>query len=123
MEVDKLEIYKMARDNSILIYHISTKELPKFEMYETGSQIRRAVVSVRANIVEGFWRRNSKKEFLRFLRYAHSSNQEVIELLKLLYDVKSLTNFQLYEETLFRLERTGKMIFSFIKSVELNHKE
>jgi four helix bundle protein len=123
MKVEDLEIYKLARENSILIYHVSVEHLPKFEMYETGSQIRRAAVSVRANIVEGYWRRSSKKEFLRFLRYAHSSNHEVIEHLKLLWDVKSLQDEKLYFKTLEQLEKTGKMIFSFMKAVEKGHKE
>lgn len=123
MKVEDLAIYKVARENSILIYYISNNKLPRFEMYETGAQIRRAIVAVRANIVEGFWRRRSKKEFLGFLRYAHSSNQEAIELLKLLHDVDSLKDELLFLSSLAKLQRSGKMIFSFIKSVEKHHKE
>jgi len=41
--------------------------LPKFEMYEEGSQIRRSAKSVAANIVEGYGRRRYKQEFIRFL--------------------------------------------------------
>ena len=65
-----------------------SKELPKFETYELGSQLRRAADSVVTNIVEGYGRRNYKAEFERFLIFSHSSANEVIchlEKIKILY--------------------------------------
>jgi four helix bundle protein len=118
--VEDLEIYKLARKNSVLIYEISLNHLPHFERFETGSQIRRSVASVRINIVEGFYRRNSKKEFLRFLRYAHASNNETIEHLKLLNDVKSFNDEKLYQNAKENLVLLSKKLFRFMEAVSKN---
>ncbi len=61
-----LDIYKLAHKLAINIHEMSLR-LPKFEMYEEGSQIRRSSKSIKSNIVEGFGRRRYKQEFIRFL--------------------------------------------------------
>lgn len=48
-----LEIYNMAHKMGVDIHKFSLT-LPKYELYETGSQMRRASKSVSANIVEGY---------------------------------------------------------------------
>jgi four helix bundle protein len=67
MNYEDLEIWKLANELVIEIHLMSLADLPKFEMYETGSQIRRSIKSVKANIVEGYGRRHYKNEFLHFL--------------------------------------------------------
>ena len=57
-----LEIYKIAIELFIET-HQFTQRLPKFELYELGSQLRRSSESVVTNIVEGYGRRNYKQEF------------------------------------------------------------
>jgi four helix bundle protein len=47
-----LDIFKIAWDLSLKIHHFSLK-LPNYELYETGSQIRRSSKSITTNIVEG----------------------------------------------------------------------
>lgn len=56
--------------------------MPKTETYELGSQIRRSADSINSNIVEGYGRRMYKKDFVKFLIYSHSSNDETINHLK-----------------------------------------
>ncbi|MCL6099329.1 MAG: four helix bundle protein [Bacteroidetes bacterium] len=51
MSYKNLEIWKLSRDLVIDIHEMTISKLPKFEMYEIGSQIRRAIKSVRSNIV------------------------------------------------------------------------
>ena len=82
MSYKKLEVWQLARDLVIEI-HKMTLSLPKFEMFEEGSQIRRSSKSVRSNIVEGYGRRNYKNDYLRFIPYALASNDETIDHLKL----------------------------------------
>ena len=59
-----------------------TREWPREEMWGLTSQVRRAVVSVPANIAEGNGR-TGKQEFLHHLSIAHGSLCEVETLLLL----------------------------------------
>lgn len=59
MNYKGLEVWQIARELSIEI-HKMTLSLPKFELYEEGSQIRRSSKSIRSNVVEGFGRRRYK---------------------------------------------------------------
>ena len=79
MSYRNLEVWKLARAMSVDIHKMSLTQLPKFEMYEEGSQIRRASKSIRSNIVEGYGRRRYKQEFIKFLVYAHSSCDETLD--------------------------------------------
>jgi four helix bundle protein len=72
MSYKKLEIWQLVRELVIDIHKMTLNKLPKFEMFEEGSQIRSSVKSVKSTIVEGYGRRKYKQEFLRFLNYAIS---------------------------------------------------
>ena len=76
-----LEIYQISFDLFIKSHQMSMR-LPKYELYELGSQLRRASDSINSNIVEGYGRRRYKNEFIRFLVISHSSNLETINHLK-----------------------------------------
>ena len=67
-----LEVYQSAYQLAIKV-HKMTMTLPKYEMYEQGSQVRRSTKSIKDNIVEGYGRNRYKNEFIRFLVYAHAS--------------------------------------------------
>lgn len=84
MNYKSLEIWQLARDlvNDI---HKMSLQLPKFELYETGSQIRRSSKSVKSNIVEGYGRRYYKQEFIRHIIYSLASNDETIDHLETLH--------------------------------------
>ncbi|MBI5328575.1 MAG: four helix bundle protein [Deltaproteobacteria bacterium] len=77
-------MYKLAHRLSVEVHRMTIDELPKFERYEEGEQIRRSSKSVPANIVEGFGRRRYKDDFIRFLTIAHASCSETIEHLEIL---------------------------------------
>jgi four helix bundle protein len=67
MSYRKLEIYKIAHMLVIEIHEMKLKKVPRFEMYEEESQIRRSIKSVKSNIVEGYGRRKYRQEFIKFL--------------------------------------------------------
>jgi four helix bundle protein len=71
-----LDVWQLARESVIAIHKMTLTKIPKFEMFEEGSQVRRAIKSVKSNIVEGYGRRRYKHEFVRCLdevikRYSH----------------------------------------------------
>ena len=64
-----LEIYRIAFDLSIKV-HFASLKLPKFELFEQGSQIRRSTKSVKDTISEGYGRRRYKPEYIRYLVFS-----------------------------------------------------
>ncbi len=76
-----LDVYKISFQLFIKT-HQFTFRLPKYETYELGSPLRRSADSVNSNIVEGYGRKKYKKDFIKFLVYAHSSNDETINHLR-----------------------------------------
>ena len=120
MSYKSLRIYLLADDLVIRIHKMSL-ELPAFEKYETGTQIRRSIKSVKSNIVEGYGRRRYKKEFIRFIIFSQASNDETINHLETLYKTSSLTNENLYEDLKKDLIKLGKAINCFIIALEKKH--
>ena len=66
-----LEVWQKSMDLVTEIYRL-THRFPKEETFGLTSQIRRAAVSVPANIAEGYGRRH-RKEYLNHLSIAHGS--------------------------------------------------
>lgn len=120
MSYKKLEIWELSKEISIRIHEVSL-QLPKFELYETGSQIRRSSKSIRSNIVEGYGRRRYKQDFIRFLVYAHSSVDETRDHLETLFETGSLKDSVLFQEITDRLNLLGKKLHLFIVAVEKGH--
>ncbi len=83
-----LEIYKLAHEMGVASHFLSLR-LPRYELNETGSQLRRAAKSVSANIVEGYGRRRYKNDFIKFLVYALASCDETSEHLLYIRDCHS----------------------------------
>jgi len=90
MNYKDLEICKLAREVVIEVHEMTLNRLPRFEMFQEGSQIRRSSKTVKSTIVEGYGRRNYKQDFIKFLIYALSSNDETIDHLETLFETKSL---------------------------------
>lgn len=101
--------------------HKASLQLPRFELYETGSQIRRSSKSIRTNIVEGYGRRRYKQDFIRFLVYAHSSVDETRDHLETLFETGSLKDEELFNEITEQLNLLGKKLYLFMESVEKRH--
>ena len=121
MSYRKLEIWELSREVVVGIHKMSL-QLPKFELYETGSQIRRSSKSVKANIVEGYGRRRYRGDFVRFLIYAQSSNDETIDHLETLYETGSLTNEELFRTLHHKIDHLGKKLNRFLQTVSKHHR-
>ena len=72
---EKLDVWKMSVEMVTKVYQF-TKGFPADERFGLTSQIRRAAVSVPANIAEGAARQHNK-EFLQFLFVAQGSTSEL----------------------------------------------
>jgi four helix bundle protein len=121
MSYKKLEIWQLSREIVNGIHEITLNRLPKFEMFETGSQIRRSSKSVKSLIVEGYGRRYYKQDFLKYLIYAVASNDETIDHLETLHETGSLKDNTVYNEIHMKINKLGKMLNSFIESVKREH--
>ena len=71
----ELEVWKRAIDLVVAVYGVS-KKFPTEEKYGLLSQLRRAAVSVPANIAEGYGRKY-RKEYLNHLSIAQGSLTEM----------------------------------------------
>jgi four helix bundle protein len=121
MSYKNLEIWQMARELVIDIHKMTLTKLPKFELYEEGSQIRRSAKSVKSNLVEAYGRRRYKQEFIRFLVYSLTSCDETVDHLETLFETESLSDRDVYDNLHGRLETLGKKVNLFIQSVEKGH--
>jgi four helix bundle protein len=119
----KLRIWEQARELVIEIHRMTLSALPKFEMYEEGSQIRRSMKSVKSNIVEGYGRRRHKAEYVRFLDFSYASALETIDHLETLHETESLRDGDLFASLHERLTQLSKSIYLFTRSVETHHNE
>ena len=120
MSYRKLQIWTLAREVVIEI-HEMTMKLPKFEMYEEGSQIRRSSKTTKATIVEGYGRRRYKQDWIKFIVYALSSNDETMDHLENLWDTKSLTDEATFTGLKNKIETLGKMLNKFLQAIEQEH--
>jgi four helix bundle protein len=80
-------------DRLVKELYFATKTFPTEERFGIVSQLRRAAVSVAANIVEGSSRQH-RKDYLNFLYNAKASLSEVEYLLSLSHDLEFLTQQQ-----------------------------
>lgn len=122
MSYKNLEIWKIARQVVIEIHSMSLL-LPKFEQFEEAQQIRRSSKTVRSCIVEGYGRRKYKADYINFLIYALSSNDETIDHLETLFETASLKDHLLYHSLHQKLNMLGKKLNNFIQAVELHHND
>ena len=113
-----LEIYQLAYQQAIEV-HDMTMLLPKYELYEQGSQIRRSSKSIKDNIAEGYGRKRYKAEFIRFLIFAHSC-YETLSQLNMISDIHFPGNPLTI--LISKYELLGKKINKFIQYVDDNWK-
>jgi len=122
MSYRTLEIWKTSKQVAEEIHAMTLTDLPKFEMYEQGSQIRRSSKSVNSNIVEGYGRRIYKGDYIKFLIYAQSSNDETINHLELLYNTKSLRDQEKYNRLHKMINTLGIKINRFIQKIRKDYR-
>jgi len=110
-----LKVWQLAHQVALRVYEISSS-FPADERYGLTSQLRRAAVSVAANIAEGS-RREAAGDFARHLDIALGSAGEVHYLLLLARDLRYATDEHV-EPLHDELDQIGAMLHSLRRKVE-----
>jgi len=109
---ENLEVWKESVDLAVFIYK-ETGLFPREELYGLTSQLRRAVISIPANIAEGAGR-TSRKEFVHFINISLGSLNEVESLLYIATKLGYLDSnkFNLLKK---KIEKVGGLLGGFRK--------
>jgi four helix bundle protein len=100
----------------VLCGYKKTSNFPVSERYGLTSQFRRCLISIPANISEGFYRR-SIKELIQYLFIARGSLGESKYYARLSKDLGYL-NEKEYNELMEMLDETGKQLNGWINSLK-----
>jgi len=109
-----LRVWQHAHDLVLQVYRL-TQTFPNHELYGLSSQLRRAAVSVPANIVEGFTRKGNK-DFSRFLNVAQGSLEETKYFLLLAKDLDYLPSAS-FDKLQAQADTVGKMLHGLMTKV------
>jgi len=105
-----LLVWQKSYALTIKIYKV-TEKFPKSEIYGLVSQMRRAAISVPANIAEGY-ERQYNKEYIQFLTVARGSLGELETYLFLAKDLKYITR-----GTFEELEQSRKEVIRLLQGL------
>jgi len=112
---ERLDVWNKAIDLVTMVYR-ATESFPREERFGLTSQIRRAAVSIPANIAEGA-ARDSKKEFAHFLSNAQGSASE-LETELLIAQTLGYLEDRSYAPLRAELDGIGRMIFGLSQSIK-----
>ena len=113
----QLEIWRLSHQFVILVYRL-TKSFPELEKFSLTNQLLKAVISIPANIAEGYGRK-SNKEFIQFLYISLGSLEEVRYYLILSADLGYILREQADQTELLLNEIRSKTI-AFIRFLEIH---
>ncbi len=105
-------LVQKADELAHLVYPL-THKFPQEEKYALGDQIRRAIVSVPTNLIEGI-ARGGEKEKRQFANIAYGSLKEAKYLVYFAYGEKLVSEND-YKSLLPKFEELSKLLFSFLK--------
>ncbi len=105
-------IYQLGKRLAVEVHRMTLEELPRFELYEEGSQIRRSAKSVLANFVEGYGMKRYKGDLVRYLTYSLASCDETKAHLELLHETGSLAP-ERFDHLYNQYCKLGAMIYNY----------
>lgn len=104
---ERLDVWKKSIDFVVALYE-ATEKFPKEEKFGLTSQLRRAAVSIAANIAEGAGRKTAK-EFGYFLSNSQGSASEVSTELLISYRLQYLPDGAFHELS-SKVDEIGRML-------------
>ncbi len=108
-----LDVWSKANELALSVYRV-TKKFPKDELFGLISQMRRAAVSVPANIVEGY-SRNTKKDRVHFYYFSRGSLTELEYYIDLSLQLDYITNEE-HHQLIGLKNDAGRLLYGFINS-------
>ncbi len=108
---EELKVWQMGREFKNRLYETS-KQFPKEELYTLTSQIRRAAISITANIAEGHGRYHFR-ENIQFCRTARGSINEVLDHLYSALDRKYI-NRKLFDDLYAQGREVERLLNGYI---------
>ncbi len=102
-----LRVWQMSKALVVEIYRLS-QGLPPHELYGLSSQLRRAAISIPANIAEGHGR-NTRKDYANFIGVAYGSLMELETLLEIAIELGYFT-FEKSSNATTMVGEVGKML-------------
>ena len=111
----KLDAWKASMKLTKTVYTF-TKDFPKEELYGLSSQIKRAAVSIPANIAEGMGRQY-KKDTIQFLHIASGSAYELETLFHMAVEINILAD-QNFKQFLILIDDSIKLLNGLINYLE-----
>ncbi len=103
----QLRVWQNGMELVRRVYRL-TCSFPKHEMFGLSSQVRRAAISIPANIAEGHTR-GTPKEFLRYITIAHGSLAELETMFLLARDLRYLDG-ENFDQLVNLCDNTGRML-------------
>jgi len=116
---EDLSVWKRSHELVLKIYKM-TKDFPKEERYGLVTQMRRAAISVAANIAEGF-KRKGIKDKINFYNTSQSSLNELQYYTILVKDLRYTDSLELDKIKLL-IDEVAKMLNGLISSISKNPK-
>jgi len=117
---EDIDAWKKARELTKIIYEVTSQGKLASD-FSLRDQLRRAAVSIMANIAEGF-EREGNKEFRQFLATAKGSAGEVKALLYVAMDA-GLTSMEQFQQIRTLSDETSRLLAGFLRYLKTSDKK
>ena len=117
---EDIDAWKKARELTKVIYEVTAQGKIAAD-FSLRDQLRRAAVSIMANIAEGF-EREGNKEFRQFLATAKGSAGEVKALLYVAMDA-GLTSMEQFQRIRTLADETSRLLAGFLRYLKTSDKK
>jgi four helix bundle protein len=112
----QLKVYEKSYKSALAVYRM-TERFPREEIYGMTSQIRKAATSIPLNIAEGYAKRESQKEFKRFITMALGSSDEMQVLLEFAKDLGYIDK-EIYSRAKAEYQEISRMLNGMLRRVK-----
>jgi four helix bundle protein len=111
---ERLDVWQRSMQFARLIY-LHTRKFPADERFGLTNQLRRASVSIAANVAEGSGR-NSTREFSHFISIAYGSMMETVLHLRIAKELGFMSN-QDFDDLYLQADEIARMLSGLRQSL------